>query len=64
MQEDDFNVDDEEDDVRARLTLRSVIHSRGLQLPDFVAASILCVRALENHSGFGLVSSELRRTPR
>ena len=64
MQEDDFNEDDEEEDVRVFLTSRLIIHSRGVQLPDFVAASLSRVRALENHSGFGFVSSELRRTPR
>ena len=40
------------------LTSRLIVHSRGLQLPDFVAASRSCARALENHSGFGFVSSD------
>ena len=53
MQEDDFNEDGDEEDVRVFLTWRLIVHSRGLQLPDFVAASLSCVRALENHSGFG-----------
>ena len=70
MQEDDFNVDDDEEDVRASLytLLSTVVACSCVTLcccvADFVAASILCVRALENHSGFGFVSSELRRTPR